>query len=111
MPDQTILPARVSPLLQRSGEHIVDYKNLRLSERKALSAIQVLSFKGKHESAATAIGDDRLQKQAGGRVVPDSFTHGTSAQRVAWFRHGFRTGRFSEGNTFDDAIYRRVNPR
>lgn len=56
MPDQTTLPQRVSPLLPRSGEHIVDYKNLRLTERKALSAIQVLSFKAKHEAAAAAIG-------------------------------------------------------
>ena len=57
MPDQTTLPQRVSPLLPRSGEHIVDYKNLRLSERKALTAIQVLSFKGKHETTAAAIGN------------------------------------------------------
>ena len=56
MPDQTTLPQRVSPLLPHSGTHIVDYKNLRLSERKALSAIQVLSFKGKHDAAAAAIG-------------------------------------------------------
>lgn len=56
MPDQTTLPQRVSPLLPRSGEHIVDYSNLRLTERKALSAIQVLSFKGKHDNTAAAIG-------------------------------------------------------
>ncbi len=42
--------------------------------------------------AATAIGDDRLQKQARGYVVPESFTHGTSAQRVKWFRTGFEKG-------------------
>jgi len=56
VPDQTTLPQRVSPLLPRSGEHIVDYSNLRLTERKALSAIQVLSFKGKHDNTAAAIG-------------------------------------------------------
>lgn len=56
MPDQTTLPQRVSPLLPHSGKHIIDYKNLRLSERKALSAIQVLSFKGKHDAVAAAIG-------------------------------------------------------
>jgi predicted metalloprotease len=50
--------------------------------------------------AANAIGDDRLQKQARGYVVPDSFTHGTSAQRIRWFRLGFETGDFSQGNTF-----------
>lgn len=46
-------------------------------------------------NAATAIGDDRLQKQTQGRVVPDSFTHGTSAQRTRWFRLGFETGDLS----------------
>lgn len=46
-------------------------------------------------NAATAIGDDRLQKQAQGTVVPDSFTHGTSAQRLRWFREGFLSGDFS----------------
>lgn len=50
--------------------------------------------------AANAIGDDRLQKQARGYVVPDSFTHGTSAQRIRWFRRGFETGDFSKGDTF-----------
>jgi predicted metalloprotease len=51
--------------------------------------------------AATAIGDDRLQKEAQGYVVPDSFTHGTSEQRVRWFRRGFETGDISQGNTFE----------
>ena len=45
--------------------------------------------------AANAIGDDRLQKQGRGHVVPDSFTHGTSAQRVRWFKLGFETGDLS----------------
>ncbi len=52
-------------------------------------------------SAAAAIGDDRLQKQAQGYAVPDSFTHGTSAQRVKWFRRGFETGDLSQGDTFN----------
>ena len=51
-------------------------------------------------NAANAIGDDRLQKQATGRVVPDSFTHGTSAQRMRWFKKGFETGDLSQGDTF-----------
>ena len=51
-------------------------------------------------NAASAIGDDRLQKEARGRVVPDSFTHGTSAQRARWFRKGLDTGDFSQGDTF-----------
>jgi predicted metalloprotease len=50
--------------------------------------------------AATAIGDDRLQRDAGRQVVPDSFTHGTSAQRVKWFRVGFESGDFRACDTF-----------
>ena len=50
--------------------------------------------------AATAIGDDRLQKQSQGYVVPDSFTHGTSEQRVRWFRRGLETGDINQGDTF-----------
>jgi hypothetical protein len=52
--------------------------------------------------AANAIGDDRLQKQATGTVVPDAFTHGTSAQRVYWFKKGFETGDVKQGDTFND---------
>ena len=51
-------------------------------------------------NAANAIGDDRLQKQSTGRVVPDSFTHGTSAQRMKWFKKGFETGDINQGDTF-----------
>ena len=50
--------------------------------------------------AASAIGDDRLQRRGGGDIVPDSFTHGTSAQRVEWFRRGFASGDMSECDTF-----------
>lgn len=50
--------------------------------------------------AASAIGDDRLQKQSQGYVVPDAFTHGTSAQRVSWFQLGYDTGDLSRGDTF-----------
>jgi hypothetical protein len=50
--------------------------------------------------AASAIGDDRLQREARGRVVPDSFTHGTSAQRVSWFRRGFDSGDLARCDTF-----------
>lgn len=52
-------------------------------------------------NAATAIGDDALQKQARGYVVPDSFTHGTSAQRVRWFKRGIDSGQVSACNTFE----------
>ena len=51
-------------------------------------------------TAATAIGDDRLQKQAGREVSPESFTHGTSEQRVRWFRRGFDAGTFASCDTF-----------
>ncbi len=54
-------------------------------------------------NAATAIGDDRLQKQAQGRVVPESFTHGTSEQRTRWFRRGFDSGRPKDCDTFSAA--------
>ena len=50
--------------------------------------------------AASAIGDDAIQKRSRGYVVPESFTHGTSAQRVKWFRRGFETGDLSQGDTF-----------
>lgn len=50
-------------------------------------------------NAANAIGDDTLQRKAQGRVVPDSFTHGSSAQRVRWFRKGFETGDLLQGDT------------
>jgi predicted metalloprotease len=53
-------------------------------------------------NAANAIGDDRLQMQSLGRVVPDSFTHGTSAQRIEWFKRGLATGSLSSCNTFQD---------
>jgi uncharacterized protein len=51
-------------------------------------------------AAASAIGDDRLQRQEQGRVVPDSFTHGTSAQRAAWFKRGWDSGDMKDGDTF-----------
>ena len=51
-------------------------------------------------NTAAAIGDDRLQRQSRGTVVPDSFTHGTSEQRVRWFRIGFESGQFQQCDTF-----------
>ncbi|HVF70829.1 MAG TPA: neutral zinc metallopeptidase [Chthoniobacterales bacterium] len=50
--------------------------------------------------AASAVGDDTLQRHAQGHVVPDSFTHGTSEQRVRWFRKGYETGDIRQGDTF-----------
>lgn len=53
-------------------------------------------------AAANAIGDDRLQQQSQGHVVPDAFTHGTSAQRMYWFKKGYETGDPAQGDTFND---------
>lgn len=53
-------------------------------------------------SAASAVGDDKLQKQSQGYVVPDAFTHGTSEQRMYWFKKGYDTGDLNQGDTFND---------
>lgn len=55
-------------------------------------------------NAANSIGDDHLQKQAQGYVVPDAFTHGTSEQRVRWFKKGFVSGDINKGDTFAASI-------
>ena len=55
-------------------------------------------------NAASSVGDDRIQKQSQGYIVPDSFTHGTSAQRMNWFKKGWSTGDLNQGDTFN-AIY------
>ncbi len=54
-------------------------------------------------TAASAIGDDRLQQQAQGHIVPESFTHGSSAQRMRWFKRGFESGDMNQCNTFKAA--------
>jgi predicted metalloprotease len=53
-------------------------------------------------NAASAIGDDRMQRNTRGYVVPESFTHGSSAQRVGWFRRGFESGRMESCDTFKE---------
>jgi hypothetical protein len=53
--------------------------------------------------AASAIGDDRIMKQTRGTIVPDGFTHGTSEQRVRWFKKGFETGDLNQCDTFKSA--------
>jgi predicted metalloprotease len=68
----------------------------------AQKSLQILEAGDVEEAlnAASAIGDDRIQKQMQGYVVPDAFTHGTSAQRVRWFRRGLETGDMKQGDTF-----------
>ncbi len=66
------------------------------AQRKIIDESDVESALG----AAAAVGDDRLQKMATGRVSPESFTHGSSAQRTGWFKRGFDTGQISACNTF-----------
>lgn len=53
-------------------------------------------------SAANAVGDDAIQSKMQGQIVPDSFTHGTSEQRMHWFKKGFTSGDIHQGNTFDE---------
>ncbi len=55
-------------------------------------------------NAAASVGDDVLQKRYQGRVIPDSFTHGTAAQRKEWFRRGYTSGDYDQGNTFNAEI-------
>jgi uncharacterized protein len=55
-------------------------------------------------NAASAVGDDRIQMKQQGYVVPDSFTHGTSAQRKSWLKKGIQTGDYNLGNTFDRSV-------
>lgn len=73
------------------ANHAKAMKNISLDEGDLDEAL----------NAANAIGDDRLQKQAQGEVMPDAFTHGTSAQRMYWFKKGFDTGDINQGDTFN----------
>ncbi|WP_026838017.1 neutral zinc metallopeptidase [Gillisia sp. JM1] len=55
-------------------------------------------------SAASAVGDDAIQKRTSGRVVPDAFTHGTSKQRIEWFMRGYNSGDIRQGDTFNGRL-------
>jgi len=105
----------ISEQVQRESQQLSEAEANELSVRLELQAdflagvwahyanrMQLLEAGDMEEAlrAASAIGDDALQKQAQGYVVPDSFTHGTSEQRVRWFRRGFETGDVAQGDTF-----------
>lgn len=75
------------------AHHAQSLKDFRLEEGDIEEAL----------NAANAIGDDKLQKQAQGQIVPDAFTHGTSAQRMFWFKKGFETGDIRQGDTFNSS--------
>jgi len=103
---------RVQQARQRSGEVEANQLSVRLElqadflagmwARKGQQKFDFLEAGDLEEAlrAANRIGDDTLQKQAQGRVVPDSFTHGSSEQRMRWFKKGLQSDRFDPNNTF-----------
>jgi predicted metalloprotease len=106
------IAAKVQEVRSRSGEREANALSVRMELQAdcfagvwARTADEMKSFldRGDIEQAlraAAAIGDDRLQQQSAGRVVPDSFTHGSSEQRVRWFTKGFETGSVKACDTF-----------
>lgn len=107
----------ISEQVQRARQRVGEAEGNALSVRLELQADCLAGVWGKRTdtmknvlepgdleaalTAASAIGDDRLQQQAQGRIVPESFTHGSSAQRVRWFRRGFDSGDFNQCNSFE----------
>ncbi|MBS0970544.1 hypothetical protein CYR40_06200 [Chimaeribacter arupi] len=102
---------KVREMQQGASETQVNHLSVRLELQAdcfagvwghAMQEQQVLEAGDLQEAlnAAQAIGDDRLQQQSQGRVVPDSFTHGTSEQRYTWFKRGFDSGNYKECDTF-----------
>ena len=93
-------------LIERHAGQAVRFENARgpLSARKSAAILAELKRKSgdiaEALNAATAIGDDRLQQQSQGRVVPESFTHGSSEQRMRWFKRGMDSGRPKDCDTF-----------
>ena len=103
---------KVHALQQRSGEREANELSVRLELQADFYAGLWAHYADRTRNilepgdieealnAATAIGDDRIQKQTQGYVVPDAFTHGSSEQRVRWFRRGYESGDLNEGDTF-----------
>jgi predicted metalloprotease len=112
---QTLLGVsqRVHEARQRASEREANALSVRLElqadclagiwANRAQSARRIMEAGDLEEAigAAAAVGDDRIQQRTRGRVVPDSFTHGTSAQRVQWFQRGFRSGSVNVCDTFN----------
>ena len=106
---------RVTALQQRGGELQANQLSVRLELQADFFAgmfARYIQNQGMLEAgdieealqAASAVGDDRLQRQATGRVMPDSFTHGTSEQRYRWFMRGYETGDMRQGDTFSASV-------
>ncbi|MDR0775653.1 MAG: zinc metallopeptidase [Azonexus sp.] len=109
----------ISEQVQRARQQVGEAEGNALSVRLELQADCLAGVWGKRTdtmknvlepgdleaalNAASAIGDDRLQQQARGRIVPESFTHGSSAQRMHWFKRGFESGDMNQCNTFKAA--------
>ncbi|MDR1995550.1 neutral zinc metallopeptidase [Azonexus sp.] len=109
----------ISEQVQRARQRVGEAEGNALSVRLELQADCLAGVWGKRTdtmkkvlepgdleaalNAASAIGDDRLQQQARGRIVPESFTHGSSAQRMRWFKRGFESGDMNQCNTFKAA--------
>lgn len=102
---------RISEMQRRAGEKEAKQLSVRLELQADFFAgifARYVNDKGVLDpgdieealQAASAIGDDTIQRQTGGRVVPDSFTHGSSEQRLRWFRKGYETGDIRQGDTF-----------
>ena len=103
---------RVHALQQRAGEAEANQLSVRLELQADFFAgvfARYIQSQGVLESgdieealqAASAVGDDRIQRRTTGYVVPDSFTHGTSEQRLRWFKRGFESGDMRQGDTFN----------
>jgi len=87
---------RLSVMLELQADFLAGYWAKRSVGHTKLTETDIRSAL----NAANAIGDDKLQKQSQGYVVPDAFTHGTSEQRMEWFMRGFKANSIEEGNTF-----------